>query len=148
MAPLLILPNPRTVMASYYGGILVNNFIGSSGSAEIVELTIPDDNVSGYAAFEGNVLKRAVFINMHAWLLSSTGTRPFVHIDLLSTFSSKTASAKRLIINHADDTQNLTFAGQSFETSDARPTGKISQETIDLTKGLDIRSTEAVLLSF
>ena len=137
-------------MPSYYAGILVNNFIGSSGSAKIVELTIPDDNVSGYAAFEGNTLKRAVFINLHSWLLSSTGTRPSVHLDLSFTSGSaaKSATAKRLIINHADDTQNLTFAGQSFETSDARPSGKISQESVDLRKGLDLRSTEAVLLSF
>ena len=137
-------------MASYYGGILVNNFIGNSGSAKIVELTVPDDNVSGYAAFEGGTLKRAVFINLHSWLLSSTGVRPSVHIDLSCApeFSAKTASAKRLIINHADDTQNLTFAGQSFETSDARPTGQVIQETIDLRKGFDIRSTEAVLVSF
>lgn len=143
-------PQPPHVMASYYGGILVNNFIGSSGSAKIVELTVPDDNVSGYAAFEGNTLKRAVFINLHAWLLSSTGTRPSVHLDLSfgSGSGAKTASAERLIINHADDIQNLTFAGQSFETSDARPKGTISKETIDLSKGLDIRSTEAVLLSF
>ena len=139
-------------MPSYYAGILVNNFIGNSGSAKVVELPVSDDNVSGYAVYEGNALKRAVFVNLNAWLLSSTGARPSVHVDLSFSGSLGSngvkATARRLVIGHADDTEGLTFAGQSFETSDARPVGSIVEEKVDIGKGLDIRSTEAVLLIF
>ena len=145
-------PEPPHVTPSYYAGILVNSLIGNSGSAKVTELPVPDENVSGYAVYEGNTLKRAVFVNLHAWLLSSTGVRPSVHIDLLlsrdSGFGGNKATAKRLLLNHADDLDNLTFAGQSFETRDARPTGKIVEEEIDLAEGLDIQSTEAILISF
>ncbi|CAL1706862.1 unnamed protein product [Somion occarium] len=143
-------PQPPHVMPSYYAGIVINTLIGQTGSAKIVELVVPDDNVSGYAVYEKNVLKRAVFVNFHAWLLSSTGTRPSVHLDLSFTSGSgvKNATAKRLVIQHADDTQNLTFGGQSYETSDARAGGKITQESVDISKGLDLLATEAVLLSF
>ncbi|KAK7692975.1 hypothetical protein QCA50_004616 [Cerrena zonata] len=143
---------PPHVMPSYYAGILVYSLIGTSGSAKIVELSVPDDNVSGYAVYEGSTLKRAVFINMHAWLSSSTGSRPSVHIDLsfigASGSGAKKAIAKRLVIGHADDIQNLTFAGQSFETADARPDGELVEESVDIGKGVDLLSTEAVLLSF
>lgn len=145
-------PQAPHVMPSYYAGILVNDFIGNSGLAKIVELLIPDDNVSGYAVYEGDTLKRAVFVNLHTWLSSSPGTRPSVHIDLsfsdIAKFRGKTVKVERLLINHADDTQNLTFAGQSFETSDARPSGKAVEESIKIGEGLNIRSTEAVLVTF
>ncbi|KAI0071769.1 glycoside hydrolase family 79 protein [Panus rudis PR-1116 ss-1] len=143
-------PQPPHVMPSYYAGILINSFIGKSGSAKIVELSVSDSNVSGYAAFEGDSLKRAVFINLHAWLLSSTGSRPSVHIDpSFSSGSGKTTvKARRLVIQHADDTAGLSFGGQSFETSDAHPAGSVTEETIQLNEGFDLRSTEAILLSF
>jgi len=144
-------PQPPTVQPSYYAGILINTFIGRSGSAEIVELTVPDDNVSGYAAFEHGAFQRAVFVNLDAWLLNSEGTnstRPSVHIDLSfsSAFGSK-LTAKRLVIQHADDLAGLTFGGQSWETSDARPSGKVVEESVDPQKGVDLRATEAILIS-
>lgn len=79
-------------------------------------MTIPNDNVSDYAVYEGVNLKRAVFVNLHVWLSNSTGTRPSVYIDFLfngTGFVAKTVRAKRLLINHADDAQNLMFAGPS-----------------------------------
>ncbi|THH33105.1 hypothetical protein EUX98_g1085 [Antrodiella citrinella] len=141
---------PPQVQPSYYAGILLTTFIGSSGNAQVVELSVPDDNVSGYAVFEGGKLVRAVFVNLHAWLQSSTGTRPSVHLSFSGALSQggKKTSVRRLVIGHADDTKGLTFAGQSFETSDASPSGKVTTETLDLTKGLDLNSTQAVLITF
>ena len=106
-----------------------------------------DANVSGYAAFEGGQLARAVFVNFNAWLTTSTGTRPSVHID----FGGRTGSARarRLVIQHADDTANVTFAGQSFETpGDPRPAGAVVSETVVLSSGVDLRATEAILIEF
>lgn len=49
---------------------------------------------------------------------------------------------------HADDTSNLTWAGQSFETPDARPEGDVIQETVRLEDGIIVNSSEAVLITF
>ena len=153
-------PEPPHIQPAFYAGLIINTIVGSTGSSELVELDVGDSNVSGYAAFEYGHLVRAVFINLHAWLASSTGVRPSVHIDLdfvcdaasttadLDAFWKRHVTARRLIIDHADDVANLTWAGQSFETADVRATGRVVAEKVVLSEGLDLRSTEAVLLEF
>lgn len=154
-------PSPPHIQPPYYGGLVITNFVGHSGAAKLVELTVNDTNVSGYAAFEGGHLVRAVFINLEAWLSDSTGTRPSTHIDLafISGLSGNSTSenaedlgliptARRLIIDHADDVSNLTFAGQSFETPNVQPSGRVVRETVVLSKGIDLRATEAILIDF
>ena len=154
-------PEQPHIQPSYYAGLLINTFIGSSGNAKISELTVWDDNVSGYAAYENGKLVRAVFINLDAWLQSSVGSRPSVHIDPIlywsedssvandaAAWKNRKAQGRRIIINHADDIQNLTWGGQSWETSDIRPKGRPVVEKVDLGSGFDLRSTEAILLSF
>ncbi|TFK85874.1 glycoside hydrolase family 79 protein [Polyporus arcularius HHB13444] len=143
-------PQPPHVQPVYYGGLVVNTLVGSTGSSRIVELSVNDSNVSGYAAFEGGKLVRAVFINLHPWLASSTGTRPSVHIDFAFTGGSKSgnATARRFLIQHADDTANVTWAGQSFETASGLPSGSVVRESVVLSKGLDLPATEAVLVDF
>lgn len=153
-------PQPPQIQPSYYAALLVDTFVGHTGSASLVEITVPDANVTGYAAFEGGALRRAVFVNLEAWLQSSEGERPSVHIDLdfsLSAGGSAAdvdalqrgqAQARRLVIQHADDVSNLTFAGQSYNTSNAQPSGPLTLETVNLQDGIDLRATEAVLISF
>ncbi|KAI0370564.1 hypothetical protein BV20DRAFT_1052316 [Pilatotrama ljubarskyi] len=145
-------PQPPHVQPLYYAGLVVGSFIGTSGVAKIVELDVNDPNVSGYAAFEKGRLARVVFINLHAWLSSNTGTRPSVHVDF--DFAKKgmsnktTASVKRLKIQHTDDLGGLTWAGQSFETSDARPAGMVVEERLTTGARLQLRASEAVVVSF
>ncbi|TFY67602.1 hypothetical protein EVJ58_g1519 [Rhodofomes roseus] len=145
-------PAPPHIQPAYYGGLVIDTFIGNSGAASIVELTVNDPDTAGYAAFENGQLTRAVFVNLNAWVADSTGTRPVVHIGLdfvNGTTSASTATGRRLVINYADDTQNLTWAGQSYEeTANVSPTGQLDLETIDLSDGFDLRATEAILLTF
>ncbi|KAH9941692.1 glycoside hydrolase family 79 protein [Epithele typhae] len=153
-------PLPPHIQPIFYGAMAVNALIGRSGHARVVELDVGDDNVAGYAAYEDGRLVRAVFVNLHAWLASSTGARPSVHIDLGVGLGAGAvedafwrgggkARAKRLVVGHADDTEGLTWAGQSYEKSgDVSPTGRMVDEEVVLSKGLDLRSTEAVLLLF
>ncbi|KAM5535520.1 hypothetical protein V8D89_010857 [Ganoderma adspersum] len=153
-------PSAPHIQPSFYGALVINSFVGKTGSSKIVELDVGDSDVSGYAVFEGGSLKRAVFINLHAWLASSTGTRPSVHIDLdfangasasqsqVDGFWGRRASLKRVVIQHADDTAGLTWAGQSYENSNVSPSGGLVTEQVQLSKGFDIRSTEAVLVEF
>ncbi|KAI0753139.1 glycoside hydrolase family 79 protein [Daedaleopsis nitida] len=143
-------PAPPHVQPAYYAGLVINTLIGSTGASQITELTVDDSNVSGYAAFEAGKLVRAVFVNLHPWLTTSTDARPSVHIDFAFAGGSKTgtASVRRLVIQHADDTANVTWAGQSFETSSGAPSGSVVMETVDLSEGLDLPATQAVLVDF
>ena len=151
-------PQPPHIQPPFYAGLVVNTFVGATGASSLVELAVNDTDVTGYAAYEDGRLVRAVFVNLHAWLSDSTGARPSVHIDFdfaadtsadADAFWEKAATARRLIIDHADDIANLTLAGQSYEqTADVSPTGNLVEEQIALHRGLDLRATEAVLLEF
>ncbi|KAI0751852.1 glycoside hydrolase family 79 protein [Daedaleopsis nitida] len=147
-------PAPPQVYPSYYGGLVVNTFIGASGSSQISELNVNDTNVSGYAAFEEGRLVRAVFVNLHAWLKNSAGARPSVHIALnltgadIGAFPGQRVVARRMALQHADDVGNLTWAGRSYETADALPRGGIAQEDGSLADGVAILASEAVLIDF
>ncbi|KAH9949137.1 glycoside hydrolase family 79 protein [Amylocystis lapponica] len=150
-------PAPPHIQPPYYGALVVNTLIGNSHHASIVELDVNDDNVSGYAAYENGLIARAVFINMHAWVADSTGTRPTVHLDFdfadfgrtSTMLGSLVPTVRRLVIRYADDTQNLTWAGQSYEESpDVSPTGRLVVEPVNLWEGVDLRATEAILIDF
>ncbi|TBU46627.1 glycoside hydrolase family 79 protein [Dichomitus squalens] len=153
-------PSPPHIQPPFYAALVVNTAIGGTGASRLVELAVGDANVSGYAVFEAGLLVRAVFVNLHAWLASSTGARPAVHVDLdfalgggatrgeLDAFWGREATARRLVIGHADDVANLTWAGQSYENGGVAPTGRVAAERIKLSEGFDIRSTEAVLVDF
>ncbi|KAF8513917.1 glycoside hydrolase family 79 protein [Hysterangium stoloniferum] len=142
-------PQPPHVQPAYYAAILVARAIGNAGTARIVELDVAVDNVSGYAIYEHGTLARAVFVNLDAWLSISTGTRPSLHLGLnILGHQQKTGTLRRLVIGHADDVSGLTLAGQSYETSNAIVSGAESTEEIVLANGLNIASTEAVLISF
>jgi Glycosyl hydrolase family 79 C-terminal beta domain len=107
------------------------------------------DNVSGYAVYEHGRLVRAVFINLNAWVSTSTGARPSVHLQLvLGKGGAQSATVRRLAIQHADDVAGMTLAGQSYETPDAKVSGSEQVQTIRVSDGVDIASTEAILLSF
>ena len=118
-------PEPPHVTPSYYAGILVNSLIGNSVSAKVTELPVPDENVSGYAVYEGNTLKRAVFVNLHAWLLSSTGFgHPFTSISY-SAVIPVSAALKQLRNVYCSTTPTTSIISLSR--------GKVSrQEMLDL----------------
>lgn len=142
-------PQPPHVQPAYYAAILVARAVGHD-AARIVELTVPADNVSGYAIYENGRLARAVFVNLDAWLTTSTGTRPSVHLQLefgMGPAAPQTATVRRLTIQHADDVSGLTLGGQSYETPDATVSGSETLQTIRMSDGVDIASTEAILLS-
>ncbi|EKM58753.1 glycoside hydrolase family 79 protein [Phanerochaete carnosa HHB-10118-sp] len=183
-------PSPPHIQPSYYAALLIDTLISPNSlsfpwpfshgtlmspsssawsSARIVELTVPLDNVSGYAAYDAGVLRRAVFVNLDAWLSSmdtAGAVRPIVHLDLgfvlpdvatppaaggasVSSFANAMMQVRRLVVDHADDLSNLTWAGQSYEqTSDVSPSGPVVVESVPVAQGIDIRSSEALLIEF
>ena len=131
----------------------------ASGTTKIVELELSAPNLSGYAIYENGKLVRAVFVNLNAWLKSDEGVRErsVHHIDLCFTSiddAKKSGSAgkkirvKRLDIGYADDTSDLTWGGQSWETPEFLVSGEEVFETRSWEEGVDIRETEAILVQF
>ena len=64
------------------------------------------------------------------------------------TWRNGKVEGRRLVIQHADDVANLTWAGQSYETNNVQPSGRLVVEEIEVAQGFDLRSTEAILISF
>ncbi|KAG6887825.1 hypothetical protein C0995_012372 [Termitomyces sp. Mi166 len=140
-------PLPPHVQPAYYGAIIVAEAIGRSGSTRVAELSINNNQVSGYGFYEGNKLVRAVFINSSAFLSSTTGSRSSVHLGFGFTGGGTAPTkitVKRLAIRHADDVSGLTWGGQSYETADGRRSGSVSVQTGSVAAGVDIAATEAV----
>ena len=133
--------------------------MAASGTTEIVELELSAPNLSGYAIYETGRLVRAVFVNLDAWLKSDEGVRErsvyhidlgFTSVDAAETFGSggKEVRVKRLNIGYADDTSNLAWGGQSWETPEFLVSGEEVVEIKSWDEGVDIRETEAVLVWF
>jgi hypothetical protein len=162
-------PVPAHVQPQYYAAIIVAEAIGKTGSSRIQELVINHPQISGYAVYEGKRLVRAVLINSKAYL-SASSKRTSVHLDL--GFTGRGAHApvkmtvKRLAIKSvflhvlllfvltvmtrrlATDVTGLTWGGRNYETRDGRVAGSLRVETALVAKGVDIKETEAVLLTF
>ncbi|KAJ7770651.1 ricin B lectin domain-containing protein [Mycena metata] len=146
----LATPQAPHIQPQYYAAIIIAEAIGDSGNTQVAELSISDARISGYAFYESGSLKRAVFINSLAYLKTTTTARPSTHVNLAFSGSGAPTSftVKRLIINHADDVSNLTWGGQTYETSNGRVSGSLTTESGTVAGGIDIPATQAVMLSF
>jgi hypothetical protein len=145
----LVNPLLPHVQPQYYGALVITEAVGTSGSSTVSELTIADPYLSGYAIYEHGSLVRAVLINSLAYFAAdaAAGTaRPVTRVNLSGI--SGQVKVRRTGIQHADDTQNVTWAGQSFETNDAQANGALIEETINVKDGVNVSATEAVLLTF
>ncbi|KIY53036.1 glycoside hydrolase family 79 protein [Fistulina hepatica ATCC 64428] len=144
-------PLPPHIQPTYYAALIAAEAIGGSNT-QAVELSLNNSWLAGYAFYEGGTLKRAVFINSEAWLQSDEGSRTRTSIHVNVTLDGSTESChmtiKRLTIQHADDVSNVTYAGQSWETSDGRVSGTVRTEKVNVSAGVDIAETEVVLLHF
>ncbi|KAG1882085.1 glycoside hydrolase family 79 protein [Suillus subluteus] len=145
-----IAPLAPHVQPAYYAAIIAAEAIGSSGTTQAVEISIDEDNVSGYAFYENGSLSKAVFINLIAYF-SGAGARNSTHIDFSFSGSGYTAnnmSVKTLNIGYASDTTNLTWGGQTYETSDGRVSGSLTVDVLPISSGVDLQETEAILVTF
>ncbi|KAH6917931.1 hypothetical protein BKA70DRAFT_1456021 [Coprinopsis sp. MPI-PUGE-AT-0042] len=144
----LTTPLAARVNPQYYAAIVAAEAIGASGTTRVTELDTRHASVSGYAFYEGTKLARAVLINSAAYLKTAS-TRPTVPVSLKFGSGGPTkATVKRLEIGSADDTANLKWGDVSYETDNARSSGSVSSEQIDLAAGFNLKATEAVLLVF
>lgn len=145
-----IAPLAPHVQPAYYAAIIAAEAIGSSGTTQAAEISIDENNVSGYAFYEYGSLSKAVFINTIAYF-SGAGVRNSTHIDFSFTgtgHASNMMSVKTLKIGYASDTANLTWGGQTYETSDGRVSGPLFVDILPISSGVDLQETEAILVTF
>ncbi|KAG2149006.1 glycoside hydrolase family 79 protein [Suillus bovinus] len=145
-----IAPLAPHIQPAYYAAIIAAEAIGSSGATEAVEISIDENNISGYAFYEYSRLSKAVFINTIAYL-SGAGARNSTHIDFSFTDFGNTPNnmcVKTLKIGYASDTSNLTWGGQTYETSDGRVSGPLIVDVLPIGSGVDLQDTEAILVTF
>ena len=154
-------PSQPYLQPTYYAGLVINTAVGNKaalGETKIVELDISAPNLSGYVIFEMGKPVRAVFINLNGWLKGDEGVRErsTYHIDLsfasedLKELNSapKEIRVKRLDIGYADDTWDLRWGGQSWETPEFLVSGEEVFETKLFDEGVDIKETEAIVVWF
>ncbi|KAI0751872.1 hypothetical protein C8Q80DRAFT_603894 [Daedaleopsis nitida] len=91
--------------------------VGNTDMSQTFELSVGDTHVSGYAVFEGGELVRAVFVSGRAHRRGREQDGEHVRA--------------RLVIQHTDDTANVTWAGQSFEMASGTPSSGVVRETSD-----------------
>lgn len=160
-----IAPFPPNIQPPYYTAIIAAEAVGSTGSAQVVEILVNATDISGYAVFEYENLARAVFINNVAYLLGGR-VRNATHINIDFSgpgLAAREMEVKRLNITYgglppyitvlipnryANATSGITWGGQTYETVNARASGPLQVETLGVSAGLDIQETEVVLLSF
>lgn len=133
-------------------------------TTRLAELDIPStvtsngapasDFISGYAAYDNGVLARAVFVNLNAFLTTTSTKRGSAVLNIsvpeddASNKSPASMRVRRLAIGHADDTEGLTFGGRTYETDSGRPAGMDKYEDVPCGQGVTISDTEAILVTF
>ena len=80
------------IQPQYYAAIIAAEAIGNSSNTKVIELNIDDNTISGYAFYLDGQLKKAIIINLQAFLSNTTSDRQSTHVDL--TFGSGSGPSK------------------------------------------------------
>ncbi|KAH8077063.1 hypothetical protein HD553DRAFT_366973, partial [Filobasidium floriforme] len=113
------------VLPSYYGAIVVNEAIGSTGPTSISEVYCNRPTLSAYAIWDDqDEMIRLVVINSAVYLKDSEGPRPHEPIHLAG-IGERRPIVKRLSTPFTDASTGITWAGGHYED----PSGEF---TIDI----------------
>ena len=98
----LPIPLPPHIQPQYYAAIIAAEAIGDSSNTQVIELSITDTRISGYAFYQGGQLTKVILINSLAFLTNTTTARPITHVQL--TFANGTVpsqmNVKRLFVSY------------------------------------------------
>jgi len=137
------------VQAPYYGAIVIAEFLGTDATRTMVELSTSSSSIiSAYALYTSTGLMRVLLINHQAFLSSSGTARPTVNVALQIAGGPKTAITKSLSGGFSDTKGSMTWGGQSYDTSDGRPTGTIVTGSLVLSNSVSVPAGEVVMVSF
>ena len=142
-------PSPPHVQATYYGAIVVAEFLGTVAPRIITEVTFSSSTMSGYAFYgAGGTLKKVLLINSEAFLTGETTRSSNTVFFNFGATGPKNMIIKRLSIPHADVLTGLTWGGQTYETSNALVSGNLHTTTVAVANGVTVSATEVVLVVF
>jgi hypothetical protein len=66
----------------------------------------------------------------------------------MNRFLNRCGLDAKFIRRYASDTANLTWGGQTYETSDGRVSGPLFVDVLPISSGVDLQETEAILVTF
>ena len=124
--PISTSKDTQGVKAPYYGLIAAATFLGDLNNANVhvVEIRLSDGvQSSGYAAYDNGLLSRLALIQMTAWNVTQTGTRPtqVVTLKFPSGYTSKQVCIARLLASGSDAISGVTFGNTSFDSPSGEP---------------------------
>ncbi|KAJ9121284.1 hypothetical protein QFC24_004620 [Naganishia onofrii] len=132
------------VLPVFYGALVVNEAIGTSGNSCVAEIGTDSATVSAYGIYEQSKLARIVVINSEMHLPSQNSTRMNSTVYLDGLGDNIHFTAKRLSIPFTNATSGLTWASVNYDTASGVPEGKPVQE--DVTGAVSVAASEVVLL--
>jgi hypothetical protein len=95
------------ILPAFYGTLVVNEAIGSSGQSCVSEIGTNSETLSAYAIWENSKLARLVIINSETYIPSQNSTRVNSTIYLNGLVHSGKITAKRLSIPSTNATSGL-----------------------------------------
>jgi len=149
---------PPHVQGSWYGEVLVAEFIGSdkNSALQIAELATGDADLSAYAGYHGGKLDRVAITNQKMWRSSAGGgDRPsrVIEVEVGGVADGTQITVKRLTGPSGDALNGMTYGGLDwpYEKKGMEVQVKNDTEVVKVSKGavnVTIQATEAVLLSW
>ncbi|EAL19043.1 hypothetical protein CNBH1450 [Cryptococcus deneoformans B-3501A] len=137
------------ILPAYHAALIVNEAIGTNGNSYVAEISTPNDNVVAYGIWEDGDLVRMVVTSTEVYTTddedAQEGRNKF-ELNLVGV-EGRNATVKRLFVPQTTAMHGLTWAGQFFDTEDGKPTGEVSEETLD-NGVLQIDASSAVLICF
>lgn len=139
-----------------FSGLLFLVEVFSEPGARVLRLDPPkgveSERFSAYAIYRDERVEKLVLLNMHPFYSNSTGGDGTIRINVSDYLPSKKqatrrATVKRLTAPSIDeqDTELITWAGQSFKHGDTK--GDLKVEKMDRDGIANIRGSEAILIN-
>ncbi|KIR40778.1 hypothetical protein I307_02213 [Cryptococcus deuterogattii 99/473] len=137
------------ILPAYHAALIVNEAIGTNGNSYVAEISTANDNVVAYGIWENEDLVRMVVTNTEVYTTddetAQQGRNKF-EINLVGA-EGRNATVKRLFAPQTTAMRGLTWAGQSFDTEDGKPTGQVTEESLN-NGVLEIDASSAALICF
>lgn len=102
----------------YYGNIAVATMLGdlTANNVTIINIPMPTDFGSAYAAYVDGQPVRIAVINMLEYNYTTTGSRPNVtyNVNVPSNLGGTSVGVQRLVANGSDAISGITWDGYSY----------------------------------
>ncbi|ORY31073.1 hypothetical protein BCR39DRAFT_593571 [Naematelia encephala] len=134
------------ILPAYYGFLITNEAIGSSGNSYVAEIQTTNQSIAAYGIWEGGKLVQAVVINNTPYY-DITTRRPSFDVAM-DGFSGGSATVKRLSVPYTTAFHGLTWGNQTFDTVSGVPEGTVYEEDLPRTGVLSIDASSVALVCF